>query len=153
MDKLTNYLSHCTNDLKARYWKALDIVGQKDFTYSKVELDGFEEVTNMVVVTGFGNMPKKYQEDHELDKWFKYSIVPYGLIEQDGLLIWLVVRSNADFEMRDSARVDELTLPHKITDEEFWADVEVYNLNHPDYGYDSGSVNIVAEKHGFIRIG
>lgn len=152
MDRLTNYLGHCDDDLKKRYRKALETVGKKDFTYSKVELDSFDEVTKMAVITGFDNMPKKYQEDHELDKWFKYGIVPYALIEQNGLLIWLVVRSNADFEMRDSRRVDELTLPRQITSEEFWADVEVYNLNHPDFGYDSASVNVVAEKHGFVRV-
>lgn len=152
MDKLTTYLDHCANDLKERYQKALKIVGKKDFTYSKVELDSFDEVTSMAVVSGFGNIPKKYQEDPELDIWFKYGIAPYALIEQGGLLIWLVVRSNADFEMRDSRRVDELTLPRQITSEEFWADVEVYNFDHPDFGYDSASVNVVAEKHGFVRV-
>ena len=50
MDKLTTYLDHCANDLKERYQKALKIVGKKDFTYSKVELDSFDEVTSLSLI-------------------------------------------------------------------------------------------------------
>lgn len=152
MNILKEYLGRCADDVRERYNKALKIIGKSDFTYSKVELDNFDEVKNMAVISGFDSLPKKYQDEPELQNLLKYGIVPYALIEQDDLLNWLVVKSNADFEMRDTARVDELTLPYRVSEDEFWADAYVLNLRHLDYGYDNGGINIVAEKHGFIRI-
>lgn len=152
MDKIAKYLTYCADDVKERYAKALKIIGKDDFTYIKVELDSFDEVTKMAVVTGFGNLPQKYQDTIEAEEWFKYGIVPYMLIEQNNQLNWLVVKSNADYETQDSDRVDKLTLPRVIGDEKFWADAYVLNLNHLDYGYENGGINVVADKKGFVRI-
>lgn len=152
MDKIAKYLTYCADDVKERYQKALKVVGRNDFTYIKVELDGFDEVTKMAVVTGFGNLPQKYQDTIEAEEWFKYGIVPYMLIEQDNQLNWLVIKSNDDYETRNSELVDELTLPRVVGDEEFWADAYVLNLDHLDYGYENGGINIVADKKGFVRI-
>ncbi len=152
MNRLAEYLDHCADDVKERYQKALKVVGKDNFTYIKVELDNFEEVTKMAVISGFENLPKKYQEDVKSEEWFKYGIVPYMLIEQNNQLNWLVVKSNADYETQDSDRVDKLTLPRVIGDEEFWADAYVLNSNHLDYGYENGGINIVADKKGFVRI-
>lgn len=152
MDKIAKYLTYCADDVKERYAKALKIIGKDDFTYIKVELDSFDEVTKMAVVTGFGNLPQKYQDTIEAEEWFKYGIVPYMLIEQDNQLNWLVIKSNDDYETRNSELVDELTLPRMINDEEFWADAYVLDLEHTDYGYENGGINIVADKKGFVRI-
>lgn len=152
MDKIAKYLTYCADDVKERYAKALKVIGRNDFTYIKVELDSFDEVTKMAVVTGFGNLPQKYQDTIEAEEWLKYGIVPYMLIEQNDELNWLVIKSNADYETQDSDRVDKLTLPRAIGDEEFWADAYVLNLNHLDYGYENGGINIVADKKGFVRI-
>ena len=152
MDKIAKYLTYCADDVKERYAKALKIIGKDDFTYIKVELDSFDEVTKMAVVTGFGNLPQKYQDTIEAEEWFKYGIVPYMLIEQDNQLDWLVIKSNDDYETRNSELVDELTLPRMINDEEFWADAYVLDLEHTDYGYENGGINIVADKKGFVRI-
>ena len=152
MDKIAKYLTCCADDVKERYAKALKIIGKDDFTYIKVELDSFDEVTKMAVVTGFGNLPQKYQDTIEAEEWFKYGIVPYMLIEQDNQLNWLVIKSNDDYETRNSELVDELTLPRMINDEEFWADAYVLDLEHTDYGYENGGINIVADKKGFVRI-
>lgn len=152
MDKIAKYLTYCADDVKERYAKALKVIGKNDFTYIKVELDSFDEVTKMAVVTGFGNLPQKYQDTIEAEEWLKYGIVPYMLIEQNDELNWLVIKSNADYETQDSDRVDKLALPRAIGDEEFWADAYVLNLNHLDYGYENGGINIVADKKGFVRI-
>lgn len=152
MDKIAKYLTYCADDVKERYAKALKVIGKNDFTYVKVELDSFDEVTKMAVVTGFGNLSQKYQDTIETEEWFKYGIVPYMLIEQNNQLNWLVVKSNADYETQDSDRVDKLTLPRLIGDEEFWADAYVLDLEHTDYGYENGGINIVADKQGFVRI-
>lgn len=114
MNRLAEYLDHCADDVKERYQKALKVVGKDNFTYIKVELDNFEEVTKMAVISGFENLPKKYQEDVKSEEWFKYGIVPYMLIEQNNQLNWLVVKSNADYETQDSDRVDKFTLPHAL---------------------------------------
>lgn len=140
-----DFLAEQPEDVVTRYQKALKIVGVDDFLYTKVT-----DSDNVAVFKGTENLPEEFAESKDLKELLSYDFVPYLLIEERGMINWICVGSDFDYETSNDDLVDELTLPRRF-EGGFYGVAHVRNIAHPEYGLEKGTISFAGFHEGFVR--